>query len=550
MQQQSHKNKLSHQATQAKRTIFNKYLSPPPTVIFNAIISPPRSGSTRIGLFIKETNADMLITEPLARFEAGEDRWNSFWIMMLQHIQDLEKMVRQEEPSRNLTKQPLNIVSKFISQHIGSEQELDDIIDMHQNIMLLTRNPLESIESNLLLVMDLVEILHHDENVNIPQYPDTIAQMKENGWIVSDADLSHLVEQTEHPENKSVWQQHVEWMKEHRNYSSLTGRMFLVVNGMFSTESLQSEVWEMTRKNIVRNRGETSANQLAIENHYDNWQDLVDQNYGKHLTDGTIPEILLYDFEHRQSGWDELGHIHARLQEVNAKYKIVDFGIMKLSPDEMRTALFDAFGLKEDVDKNVVLTDGYGQYNTDEHNDRVFGIAQQEQPLQLTFREFIPMANYPPFIVEHLSQYFQTYLKLLSNRNLVKTINQDRLDIMGILTPEQVLADVNIGMAANQEKMSLISQAPAYSYALIATSALGSHSLHPEQREVLLKHIRTQEPTYLQYYNMIDYAMAEISKKDPAMRNEGILQTDQSNNNHEEYNTQAWGREAAGITPF
>jgi len=485
------------------------------TVIFDAIIAPPRSGSTRTGLIFQATDADLVITEPAARFDDGDARWPMLWKFFYEQIVALEQAATTEQ--RDLAQKPLRIVSKFISHHIGAIHEADEILDLHNKIAFLVRNPLEAMESNIVMLWGLTEVFANHEAKGVKGFPARISDMKKHHWVHDDADLSHLVESADHPTGSSVWSQHLEHMKSERDYSSLTVRAWILHHGIFSTPSLQREVWEYQRQGIERNHGKGTADRIAANHGYGTWSELVEAYLGTDYTamqSEDFPAILGETFLHRQSGWNALEEIYERAQKHPDKYRIYDFGLLKLSPEQMTARLARDFGLEYRAlaeNQDVSFVTGYGNHLDDRPGmeQQIFGMAKKRGEILPCFNPLISIERFPPFVRRDiLDNQLRVYLQALSDSSLAR--------------PEGTSTHALIGMTPHEETQPLREVDPAYSYILVQVAT----DMTPRLKRVVLANIRKRhEQAFGVYFAAIDQICEQGRRKARRGRHTNAVQS-------------------------
>ncbi len=474
------------------------------TVIFNAIIAPSRSGSTRTGLLFYETNADLVVTEPAARFDDGDGRWGKLWEFFYRQIIALEKKAAAE--GRDLAKQPLRIVSKFISHHIGPIHEADAILDMHEKIVFLVRGPIEAIESNIIMIAGLFEVMNRDAVEGVGCFPLTIADMKDHGWVNADTDLSHLVESYEHPDGKSVWRQHIDHIQRTRDYRSLTMRAWVLHHGVFSTPSLQREVWEYQRQQLALGGDKHAGDRIAASCGYGTWEALVEAHLGADnvaMLDETFPPVLREPFLYRQAAWNALEELYERAQRYRDKYRVYDFGLIKLLPEQMAARLVQEFGLEYRAPaegEEVAFITGYGAHleRRPGMEDWIFGEAKKKGEIYPYFKRLIEIERFPAFMRRDiLENQMRIYLKMLSDPSLA--------------TPEGVSSRTLIAMRPHKEQLRLRDVDPVYSYVLVQVIA----DMPPRLKNAVLANIAERESRFGGYFDAVDRICQKELRKVP-----------------------------------
>lgn len=435
--------------------------------IKSEIISPPRTGSSIFSRYlIARTEIDQLLNEPGSQFLSGNKRLSETYRRVL-------STVNGRHPQTEI-----KIIIKEIAQHIGPVEELQYFSDLSKTQILLVRNPVLALESMILLTCGLVEILEGKPTNNIERY------------VKMETIKTHNYSRNQ---DKSFWQQHIEHMANTRDYSSLGdgfADFWVSSMAMFGTLSMQAEVWSK----VSDKYDPATLGKFANDENFDSWKQMITHHLGTSSEDiMQLPAILHKPFQYRNSGWDAMAELFENIRQISKSYVVVDFTEFQLNPQEYLEAVCDKLGfsvLPDNVKLSFIPSEtGYEERDASCHhgiNKLIFRDAMEGINVRPPTKRPITIAQFPLFLRTHLIDALRIYMEILSDENLIVVPG---FSTSGIIHQE-------VGNSGNE----LCQVDPVFAYIRMATTK----EIEPIERTQQLGLIRTNSPSYLTYFNVID----------------------------------------------
>jgi hypothetical protein len=436
------------------------------------LVAPPRTGSTATAMWLSQGRVDGHFIEPGARCSFPASR-----------LEDTFRDIHEYYLGRLASAaRPIKLTIKEISQHIGPGQEASMFFALASRVLMLIRNPLLALESHLLLTAALVGKLQRD--------PQDIEQLRR--WLVPHASVSHIDPCNPAP----VWEQHWRRMRAKRDYSSLNHRIWLATNDMFTSRSLQFDVWENQRKRL------TDPDQVARTYGYRDWLQMTEANYCASLdqlcshyvtpdipTERSkgIPQLLSDCFAYRQGGWDATAEHYRTLRDNPNFAGVVDFTTLQLFPDRCAPDLLRALGIETARQKQpTAFWSGYGQGPASNLEETLFGDTSRTDIQPPRHSPIVP-ERWPRFLRQHLPTAIGIYVQLSAQAH--------RPDRAGLTTEEILLTPVT-----GQPEHTIAQIDPTYAYCMIKSAP--DRSL-PQIIEATAA-LRASYPQYVSYFDMME----------------------------------------------
>ncbi len=431
------------------------------------IISPPRTGSTRLGILLHEADVNAVMVEPAAKFDKWETRVESTYEDILQQVEVLE----EKSPER-----PIRIVVKEITQHIAPGAECEQLLDLAKKTSVLVRNPVLALESHILLSAEILSVLDSD--------PKTKDELKE--WVIENADLSHVTDN--HPEGKSAWMQHVEYMEKHRDYSSLNEKLwFTPTNTLFRSPTMQEAVWTKHFERKKKVEGPMS------------WRDYLGTPLDSMLSPD-FPKQLRKPYKRRQGGWNALEDLVPTIASHPSYSCAMDFSTMQLFPEQSRDALFLQMGLHERAPDMLppVIKTGYGEAEVanPDYITRMFGNAMENGAIKPPRKAPVPFSALPRFMQNELKKDFAIYMDVLSAETMINPPGISTVDVL----------NTEFSASGGTKTFQQVDPVSAYIRATIA------RDMTDESRLSKLEAIRSESPLFKEYFDLVDKAQKKRLK--------------------------------------
>ena len=445
------------------------------------LLAPPRTGSTVTGVWLAAQDVDGELIEPGAKCGSPASRVADTY----RDIYDLYLSCCQTHPGR-----PTRLLLKEIAQHIGPRFESDLFFGLAGRVVILIRNPLLALESHLHLTGAII--------AKLGRAPQTREHLRK--WLVSGATVDHI--DTNAP--VSAWEQHFEAMKRSRDYASLNHRIWLSTNDMFESQSLQADVWEHKREQL------RDPDRVARANGYADWAAMTHANYNSRLQlmqmnyveseapEGTArapPKILSDSFAYMQGGWDCIGSHYQRICRRCSFAGVIDFTTLQLLPSKCGASVRKALGLSQVTRRApIAFKTGYGKPagHGPDLEELLFGRDNILRNVLPPTRVPIPPANWPPFLLRHLHDAFNVYIRL--------SMDVRRPDRVGVST-EELLSTVI------PTDRTIMEVDPVYSYCSVLTATDLSRARAVSLRDA----IRLQNAHYGPYFDMIEQQYALLA---------------------------------------